>query len=120
MTLTGTTTVDASHVLTLSGGTLNTGSLVVNGAFDFDKGTLGFVTAGGGFNGGIVSNSPSTTINIGANNVALGSATSFSGFIHQGTLNVGSNSVTLNSAGYAKLGVLTTIAGGTISRTQRR
>jgi hypothetical protein len=115
VTLTGTTTIDATHTLTLSGGKLNTGSMLVNGAFSFDQGSLGFNSTGGGFNGSLVSNSPSTTINVSANNVSLGNANSFTGFIHQGTLNVGANTVTLNSAGYAKLGVLTSLIGGTIN-----
>jgi hypothetical protein len=115
ITLTGTTTIDASHTLTLSGGTLNTGSLTVNGAFAFNAGTLGITQPNALINTSIVSNSPSSTININANNVALGNASSFTGFLHQGTLNVGGNSVTLNSAGYADLGVLTTLNGGTIT-----
>lgn len=114
VTLTGTTTIDAAHSLTLSGGTLNTGSLTANGTFAFNSGTLGFTAPGGSFLGSLVSNSPSTTINVNANNVSLGNAGSFTGFIHQGTLNVGANTVTLNSAGYAKLGVLTSLVGGTI------
>jgi len=40
LTLTGTTTVDPSYRLMLSGGQLTTGSLVVNGTFDFQRGTL--------------------------------------------------------------------------------
>src|SRR5262249_52012087 len=115
VTLTGTTTIDPSHTLTLSGGTLNTGSLTVNGTFAFNAGTLGITQPGAVINTSIVSNSPSTTINVSANNVALGNASTFTGFIHQGTLNVGANTVTLNSAGYAKLGVLTTLTGGTIN-----
>ena len=114
VTLTGTTTIDASHTLTLSGGTFNTGSLASSGTFAFNSGTLGFISTGGTFNASLVSNSPSTTINVNANNVSLGNAGSFTGFIHQGTLNVGTNTVTLNSAGYAKLGILTSLVGGTI------
>jgi hypothetical protein len=47
LTLTGTTTVDASRTLTLTGGSLSTGSLVVNGAFNFDSGRLA-ITGGAG------------------------------------------------------------------------
>ncbi len=61
-------------------------------------------------------NSTNDTINISASNVSLGDATSLSGFSHEGTLTVGANSnLTLNSAGIAKLGILTSIAGGTIN-----
>src|SRR5262249_43159144 len=115
VTLTGTTTIDPSHTLTLSGGTLNTGSLTVSGTFAFNARTVGITQAGAVSNAPIVSHSPSTTVNINANNVALGNAGSFTGFIHQGTLNVGANTVTLNSAGYSKLGVLTTLVGGAIN-----
>jgi autotransporter family porin len=47
LTLSGTTTVDPFRTLTLSGGTLNTGSLVVNGTFNFVGGTLGITGANG-------------------------------------------------------------------------
>jgi hypothetical protein len=47
LTLSGTTTIDPSHTLTLSGGTLNTGSLVVNGTFTFTSGTLGITGPAG-------------------------------------------------------------------------
>jgi hypothetical protein len=114
LTLSGTTTIDPSRALTLAGGTLNTGNLVVNGTFNFNSGTLGFTQAGTSINVPIVSTTPNTIINILANNIALGNAASFSGFNHQGILNVGSNSVTLNSAGYSKLGVFTSLNGGTI------
>jgi len=46
-TTTATTTVDASHTLTLNGGTFNTGNLIVNGTFNFNGGTLGITGAGG-------------------------------------------------------------------------
>jgi hypothetical protein len=114
LSLSGTTTIDAGRELTLAGGTLNTGTLVVNGTFNFIAGTLGITQAGAAINAPIVTANPST-IYIGANNVALGSASSFNGFNHQGVLNVGANSLTLNSAGYAQLGVLTSLGGGTIS-----
>ena len=48
-------------------------------------------------------------------NVSLGDSTSYTGFNHAGTLTVGSNTVTLNSAGFANLGVLTTLGGGTLT-----
>src|SRR4029079_11084730 len=83
-TTSATTTIDAGHTLTLNGGTLNIGTLVVNGTFVFNAGTLGFITAGAAANAPIVTNSPNTTINISANNVSLGSAASFSGFQHLG------------------------------------
>ena len=48
-------------------------------------------------------------------NVSLGDSTSYTGFNHAGTLTVGSNIVTLDSAGFANLGVLTTLGGGTLA-----
>ncbi|KKN67929.1 hypothetical protein LCGC14_0456290 [marine sediment metagenome] len=43
----GTTTIDASRILTLTGGTFNTGDLTIIGTFDFQTGTLGITGAGG-------------------------------------------------------------------------
>ena len=56
----------------------------------------------------------SSRASVEASPISLGNAASFTGFNHQGTLNVAANTVTLNSAGYAKLGVLNTLSGGTI------
>jgi hypothetical protein len=106
-TVTGGITISSNGTLTLNGGTLSVGRLAI-------AGTLVINQAGASINTPIVTGSPST-ININANNVSLGSAASFTGFNHQGVLNVGANTVTLNSAGYARLGVLTSLAGGTIN-----
>jgi hypothetical protein len=114
LNLSGTTTVAPGRALTLAGGTLSTGTLVVNGTFNLVAGTLSITQAGAVINTPIVTSNPST-ININANNVTLGSAASFSGFNHQGVFNVGANTVTLNSAAYARLGVLTAINGGAIN-----
>jgi autotransporter-associated beta strand protein len=100
---------------TLAGGTLATTTITNSGNFVLDSGTLTFTQAGATIANPIVSNTPNTTININANSISLGSASSFTGFSHQGTLNVGANTVTLNSAGYARLGLLTTLAGGTVN-----
>jgi autotransporter-associated beta strand protein len=64
------------------------------------------VNIGGQYGSTIVANTGS---------VELGSAASFTGFNHQGSLSIGSNTVTLHSAGYARLGELSTLAGGTIN-----
>lgn len=111
LTVDGTLTVQS--LITLDGGTLSVGTLVNNGTFNFDSGTLNVNQASANINTPIVTGNPST-ININATNISLGSASSFTGFNHQGTLNVGANIVTLNSAGYARLGVLTSLAGGSI------
>jgi autotransporter-associated beta strand protein len=47
--------------------------------------------------------------------VVLGDGTSYTGFSHAGTLAIGSNTLTLNSRGFANLGVLTSLAGGTLT-----
>jgi T5SS/PEP-CTERM-associated repeat protein len=47
LTLTGATTIDASHTLALTGGSFSTGSLAVNGTFDFDSGALAITGSGG-------------------------------------------------------------------------
>ncbi|MEX2307004.1 MAG: hypothetical protein WD738_05400 [Pirellulales bacterium] len=47
LTLDGATTVDAFHSLTLDGGSISTGSLVVNGTFAFNSGTLSITGVGG-------------------------------------------------------------------------
>ena len=106
--------LDNEGTFTLNGGTLAVNNMTGSGSFILNSGTLTATQAGGTISASIVSNS-STTININANNISLGNAASFTGFNHQGTLNVGANIVTLNSAGYARLGVLTSLAGGTIN-----
>ena len=113
-TVTGTITISSTGTLTLNGGTLNVGTLLNNGTFNFFTGTLGINQAGATIDTPIVTGSPST-ININADNISLGRASSFTGFNHQGILNVGAYNVTLNSAGYARLGVLTSLSGGTIT-----
>ena len=67
---------------------------------------------------GTVNSSISGFINssiVATGNLSLGDRTSYTGFNHAGTLAVGANSVTLNSAGFANLGILTTLSGGTLS-----
>jgi len=50
-----------------------------------------------------------------AGNITLGDSTVLNGFTHAGSLTIGSNAVTLNSRGFANLGSLTQISGGTLS-----
>jgi hypothetical protein len=109
-----TLTVNSGGELRLDGGTLAVGGLVNNGTFSFSAGTLVITGAGASVGTPILTGS-NTSIIVNANNVSLGSASNFAGFNHQGTLGVGINTVTLNSAGYARLGVLTTLSGGTIN-----
>jgi autotransporter-associated beta strand protein len=63
----------------------------------------------------IAGSGSSSSIQATRGDVALGSATSYTGFSHAGTLLVGTNAVTLNSKGLAGLGVLTSLGGGRIN-----
>ncbi|MGI9456994.1 MAG: beta strand repeat-containing protein, partial [Aeoliella sp.] len=111
---TPTTTIDAGQVLRLSGGTLVTDNLNVNGVFSFEKGTLeltgGTITGitslavptGGTFRAqGVhalrISGSNSSSI-VATGELTLGDAASTSGFYTNGMLSVGGNTVTLNDA----------------------
>ena len=114
-TVSSTLTIGSQSELRLDGGTLTVAGLNNGGGtFTFLAGTLQVTGAGANINSPIDTGS-NTTINVFANNSSLGSASSFAGFNHGGTLTIGANTVTLNSAGYAKLGVLTTMSGGTIN-----
>jgi T5SS/PEP-CTERM-associated repeat protein len=128
LTVEGVASIQPSSPLTLSGGTLTVGSLVDNGTFNFDSGTLNITQpnvstvitgtlnmnlAGTGITTPITTTDTST-ININANNISLGNFASFIGFNNHGVLNVGANTISILSEGYAQLGSLTTINGGTI------
>jgi hypothetical protein len=111
LNVTQTTTITTGGSLTLSsGGTFATASLELSG------GTLTIQDTGRTINVPI-SGDAASTMNISATNVVLGTAASFNGFHYDGVLNVGPRVLTLNSAGYARLGVLTSLAGGTINAT---
>ena len=128
MTVEGAATIQPSSSLTLNGGTLTVGSLTDNGTFNFNAGALGITQSNastvvtGTLNINLagasittpITTSNTSTINVNANNVSLGNFASFTGFNNQGVLNVGANTVSLLSAGYAQLGSLTTLSGGTI------
>ena len=71
LTLTGTTTIDQFKTLTISGGTLSTGSLVNNGTLAFTSGTLsitgasGLTIGSGGPLGSDYTLAAGTTLNVG-------------------------------------------------------
>ena len=97
---------------TLSQGTLAvTGALTGVGNIQIDAGTT---LSGSGLVQGSITGQAGTSI-VATGNLTLGDSNSFTGFNHAGTLTVGSNTVTLNSAGFANLGSLTTLAGGTVN-----
>ena len=130
LTLSGTTMIDAGRTLALDGGTLSTGSLVVNGAFHFDRGTLEItggtisglgnltVATNGEFRASgvqalqIIGLTGSTITATG--NLTLGDATKVNGFYGAGTLQVGQRTVTLADANDAVLdsAALVTLGAG--------
>jgi hypothetical protein len=98
---------NGAQVSVTSGGVINPSGSVVA-----EDGTL---NAGVSVNEQLLGTSAAATINVTASGISLGNAASFTGFSHEGTLSVGANTVTLSSAAYARLGVLTSISGGTIN-----
>jgi autotransporter-associated beta strand protein len=109
LTLAGTSNYTGGT--TINQGVLNvTGALVGGGNVQIYAGSS--LTGSGLVQGSITGQAGSSIMATG--NLVLGDSTSFTGFNHAGTLTVGNNSVTLNSEGFANLGVLTTLAGGTI------
>jgi autotransporter-associated beta strand protein len=110
LTLSGT----SNHTggTTLSQGTLAvTGALTGGGNIQIDAGTT---LSGVGLIRGNITGQAGSTINA-TGNFVLGDSTSFTGFNHAGTLIVGNNAVTLNSKQFASLGVVTTLADGTLA-----
>lgn len=125
------TRILADGVLTIDGGTFESHQLELNasGALNFLNGSLtltggttdldltvpstGQLNGSGTVNGEIRGVGGSNISAIGP--LALGDATSFLGFTTEGTLDVGAHTVTLNSRGFANLGALTTITGGTLN-----
>ncbi len=122
----GSLVKNSGSTLTLGGNLSNTGATQING------GTLvlfsavssgGPVTIAGGATleanssipRAISLNSSTSTLNVGFTGLTLGDAASFTGFQSAGTLTVGANTVTLASKGFSNLGVLTSLAGGTIN-----
>jgi T5SS/PEP-CTERM-associated repeat protein len=127
LTLSGPTTVEKTRTLTLSGGALSTAALTVEGTAVLQSGALAISPGGAvnvqptgrlqvsaAVNAPIIGSGAASAIEI-LNSATLGAPASFNGFQHQGTLAVGNHAITLNSAGYARLGSLTTMAGGTIN-----
>jgi autotransporter-associated beta strand protein len=116
LTKNGSGTLTLSGISNYSGGTfINQGTLNVTGTLSggsvlIARGTT--LTGSGTVNSSITGETGSSIVATG--NLSLGDGASYTGFNHAGTLAVGANSVTLNSAGFANLGVLTTLNGGTL------
>ncbi|TWU29953.1 beta strand repeat-containing protein [Bythopirellula polymerisocia] len=125
-------TIGAFGEIKLDGGTLSADDFdnTSGGTFNFTSGTLvatGFVTVSSGLtipSDGTLTGSPNVNTKVNGltgstitatGNMLLGDGASFLGFVHQGTLNVGNRAVNLRSAGFAQLGALTTLSGGSIT-----
>ena len=117
--------------LTLSGGMLFAGDLGVTGTLDFQSGILelmgGDITmdavlvipSNGTLRGSGTVYPPVTGLGgssiEAAGGLALGDATRYDGFAHEGALSAGSHTVTLNAKGFAGLGIVTELDGGTLT-----
>ena len=118
LNVTGTTTIGAGanpvSITTETPNSYRTGALVLNGGqLNASNGlVLNKLSGFGGVNGPISGDNFADITATGS--LALGNANSFLGFNYNGSLNAVANTVTLNAAGFANLGVLTTLSGGTI------
>ena len=123
----GSLTKIGADLLALTGSNTYTGSTnISSGTLEFDSPlpgpagqvsiqSLGTLVANASIQRPIAGVASTSQIVANTANVSLGDSTSYTGFNHAGTLTVGSNIVTLNSAGFANLGVLTTLGGGTLA-----
>ncbi len=115
-----TTSIESGASITVEEGTfftprlsLDGGNLIMPNGFDIDFVVGNDTITGSGSVQGPVTGGPRAAINA-TGAFELGDAASFAGFNFAGTLDVDDNEVTLYSAGFANLGVLTTIVGGTL------
>ncbi len=118
LNVTGTTTIGAGAnpvtITTASATNFRTGTLVLNGGqLDTPNGLSVSTLSGFGTVSGAIAGDNFAKITA-TGSLILGDATSFLGFNHDGSLDAGINTVTLNAAGFANLGVLTTLSGGAI------
>ncbi|TWU28477.1 hypothetical protein [Bythopirellula polymerisocia] len=130
----GELTIGASGELVLDGGHLTAEQLnnFAGGTFTFRSGTVTMTgdvfqssspvvipqqgtIDGSGYVEAEIHGHFGSTITVTSGSYILGDPSSFLGFVHEGTLNVGSNIANLKSAGFAQIGALTTLAGGTIT-----
>jgi autotransporter-associated beta strand protein len=116
VTLTGTTAISQYAALTLSGGTLNTGSLVNNGGlFSFNTGTLGITGGAGLAIGSRGPLGPLVTLRNGQNLNVTNTATVDAGALLEVQSGAGFTAGTLANNGEVVLSGLTaTLAGGTV------
>jgi autotransporter-associated beta strand protein len=118
LTKIGNDTLTLSGSSNYTGGTnINQGTLNVTGSLSGGGNVVlasNAALSGSGLVLGNISGAVASTI-AASGNLVLGDSTSYTGFNHAGTLTVGPNLVTLDSAGFANLGVLTTLGGGTLA-----
>ncbi len=96
--------------VTLTGGAIHAANGLSLGGGGGGGRLSGFGTVNAAVHGGVHSR-----ITASGGGLTLGEAASYTGFRTDGTLEVGSQTVTLRSAGFANLGAVTTLAGGTLS-----
>jgi fibronectin-binding autotransporter adhesin len=110
LTITGTAAYTGGT--TISQGTLNAAGALLGGGNVVLAANTALTGAGSVL--GNISGAAASTIQA-TGNLTLGNSASYTGVNHAGTLVVGPNLVTLNCAGFANLGVLTTLRGGTLA-----
>jgi hypothetical protein len=98
--------IESEGELLLDGGQVNAPGLRID---------TGGALSGHGTVTGKVSTSDGSTITADGGTLTLGDASQFAAFNHRGEMYVGAAAVVVNSKGFANLGPLTTLAGGTLS-----
>ena len=110
--LAGDDQVASDTILALNGGTVDLQDYSMNAARADVVGAVTFTGSDAYLNGNINGASNSTIQVTGT--MAMGNENSYTGFRTTGTLDAGSADLTLNSKGFAALGALTTLNGGSI------
>jgi hypothetical protein len=105
LSIAATTLVEPNASLTLAGGGFNTGRMIIASG--------GVISALGSIDAPVEGAAGAQIQATGS--LSLGDARRYDGFNYDGTLGVAGNTVTLLSKGFANLGVLTTLDGGTIN-----
>jgi hypothetical protein len=106
LNVTGTLAIAPDSSLRLEGAGVNAGVFLVE---------AGGTVSGHGTVSGPVYGEGLSRISAEGGDLVLGDAGRYDGFSHQGTLSVGGNTVTLRTKGFASLGLLTELAGGTLN-----
>lgn len=107
VTVLSQTRANLSGTTTISGGQLNASNGV-------ELGSLATLTGNGTINASVIGGA-SSIISTSGGDLTLGDAGTFVGFQTSGAVDVGAETLTLHSLGFANLGGLTTVNGGTIA-----